>query len=195
VSVDITVDLTLYPVEAVMGTAYVFVDRCYVFLDKPAETKVQVSLTGMAGTTEDDLRRIAGEFQNELLSQALRQEVGRRHERVRELLLARALFGAAPRMEEDASGAGDLAGRDDLDGDLGLGEGLDGGGEGADASADAARGPDGAALPDDNDDYLDDPLGIAVPWEQKFARPGPDPGATSTAAADAAKGESGDKPQ
>lgn len=164
-SVDLTVDLSLYPIGAVMGAAYVFVDRCYVFLDKPAEGKVQVSLTGKPGSTEDDLHAISGEFQNELLSQALRHEIGLRHERLRELLMARALFGAAPELAEEGKGerGAEQASGDVLSGDL------------------AASGDTDPAERED-DQYLDDPLGIAIPWEEKYDAAAAKAGKPGTAA-------------
>jgi His-Xaa-Ser system protein HxsD len=184
VSVDVTVDLALYPIEAVMGTAYVFVDRCYVFLDKPAEGKVQIQLTGKPGLADAELRAIAAEFQNELLSQALRFELGKRHERVRELLMARALFGAAPKLDAEGDRADGLGPDelDDLQGTMGeapAGEGAGdpqaGGGPRRWRAAGQAGGEGGGPqdpLPDDGDDYLDDPLGIAVSWEEKYAKSG-----------------------
>jgi His-Xaa-Ser system protein HxsD len=139
VSVDLVVDVGLYPVEAVMGAAYVFVDRCYVLLDRLADGKVKVALSARPGTSEEAFRDLAGQFQNELLAQALRHRIGQRHEKLRETIVARALFGAAPEMERGAPG-GDLPALDPKH------------------------------LPGEEDDYLDDPLGIAVPWEEKYGK-------------------------
>src|SRR5688572_10771117 len=36
------IDAGLYPLEAVYGAAYVFFDRCYVLLDRPAPTKLRI---------------------------------------------------------------------------------------------------------------------------------------------------------
>lgn len=133
-SVDVVVDLGLYPVDAVMAAAYVFVERCFVFLDKLEGGRVKISLTAKPGTSAEALREVEGAFQNELLAQALRRHVAARHERVRETLVARALFGAAPALPE--------------------------------APAEPALDP--RFLPASDDDYLEDPLGIAVPWEEKY---------------------------
>jgi His-Xaa-Ser system protein HxsD len=145
VPVEIDVDLSVYPLEPTMGAAYVFLDRCYVFLDKLPDGKVRVALTGKPGCTEDALAVVAGEFRNELLSQALRHQVGLRHEKLRELLLARALFGAAPQLEHG----------DDDDEDA------------ADDSEEAMW-KALEELPDGDEAFLDDPLGIAVSWEERF---------------------------
>lgn len=154
-TVDVVVDPGVYPIESVMASAYVFVDRCYVLLDKLADGRIKVALTAKAGTTDEQLAAVSGEFQNELLAQALRREVASRHERVREAIIARALFGAAPLVD------------------------------GAPAEP---PGLDPRFLPAEDDDYLEDPLGIAVPWEEKYGQAAPAADAATPAEPAAADG-------
>jgi His-Xaa-Ser system protein HxsD len=146
VNVDLTVDTALYSMDAILGTAYVFVDRCYVFLDRAPDGAVRVSLSPKDGTADAAMRAVAGDFQNELLAQALRSRIAERHEKVRETIVARALFGAAPRLPEEAGG---------------------------EPLPDPRAALDPQFLPADGDDYLEDPLGIAVPWEEKFGASAP----------------------
>lgn len=151
-TVDVVVDTGVYPLEVVMGAAYVFVDRCFLLLDRTADGRVKVAFTPKPGAAEGAVEALAGEFQNELLAQALRARLGERHEKVREALVARALFGAAPEQPAEPAPA-----------------------------SDAQLGLDPSFLPASDDDYLEDPLGIAVPWEEKYAKadaaaaPGGDP--------------------
>lgn len=150
-TVDVVVDTGVYPLEVVMGAAYVFVDRCFLLLDRAPDGRVKVTITPKPGANEGLAEALAGEFQNELLAQALRARLGERHEKVREALVARALFGAAP--EQAAAEP---------------------------PATDAQLGVDASFLPAADDDYLEDPLGIAVPWEEKYAKaepPAPPPGA------------------
>ncbi len=154
-NVDLTVDTALYPMDAILGTAYVFVDRCYVFLDRTADGAVRVSLSPKDGTSDAAMNAVAGDFQNELLAQALRARIAARHEKLRETIVARALFGAAPRLAEGAP---------------------------AGTAADPQPALDPKFLPAENDDYLEDPLGIAVPWEEKFGTPAAAPAAGEGAA-------------
>lgn len=135
---EFSVDGGFYPVDVVMAAAYVFTERCYVLLDPSADGRVKVSLSAKAGVAADALSAIAGEFQNELLAQALRRRVADRHEKVREFIVARALFGAAPTLEARTP------------------------------PDDARLGIDPKFVPAGDDDFLDDPLGIAVPWEEKY---------------------------
>jgi His-Xaa-Ser system protein HxsD len=137
--VDLEFDLDLYPLDAVMGTAYVFTDRCHVRVDKLSDARVRASLSPKAATDEETMKSLAGEFQNELLAQALRLRVAARHEKVREAIVVRALFGAAPVVPEAAA-----------------------------LPSDEQLGVEPQFLPAEGDDYLDDPLGIAIPWEEKY---------------------------
>jgi His-Xaa-Ser system protein HxsD len=138
---NFVVDLDIYPLDVVMAAGYSFIDRFYVLIDKESEGKVKVSLSPKPSQPGALAERLADEFSNELLGQALRREIGKKHEKVREVLLARALFGAAPKLTETSW---------------------------TEQNAEAPIGvSDGLA---ENDDYLDDPLGIAVPWEEKFGK-------------------------
>jgi His-Xaa-Ser system protein HxsD len=120
-----------YPMDAVYGASYVFLDRCYVYLDKTADKRIIIVLQGKEALDKAALESLAGEFSNELLHQVLRTRIAKRTGKVREMIIGRALFSA--------EGATDDYGLDDDYDDLG-----------------------------DDADYLDDPLGIAVPWEEKY---------------------------
>src|SRR5262249_28128616 len=43
-AIAIEFDETLYPKEAVYGAAYVFIDRCWVHLDRSADRRIKVTL-------------------------------------------------------------------------------------------------------------------------------------------------------
>lgn len=144
-TVDVQVDQSIYSLEVIMGAAYVFVDRCFLLLDRTADGRVNVAFTPKPGAAPEVVESIAGEFQNELLAQALRARLGERHEKVREALVARALFGAAPEQAPSAPAP----------------------------ATDEQLGLEARFLPAADDDYLEDPLGIAVPWEEKFAKADP----------------------
>jgi His-Xaa-Ser system protein HxsD len=124
------VDPSLYPMDAVYGAAYVFIDRCYVFLDKDAQGRVVVSLTPKAGAADEaTLTKWAGEFSNELLSCAWRHQIAAQNRQILEQVTSLALGGAM--------GPPSL---DDL------------------ASFDFSSQP------------LEDPLGIAMSWEDKYKK-------------------------
>ncbi len=88
------VDETLYPVNAIYGAAYVFIDRCYVFLDRPVAAQVRVTLTPKKPLSAEDLQAFLGEFANELLSCAWRNHLTRENQAILEAVTVEALSNA-----------------------------------------------------------------------------------------------------
>ncbi|MEZ4453778.1 MAG: His-Xaa-Ser system protein HxsD [Nannocystaceae bacterium] len=94
-AVHLTIDAALYPLEAVYGASYIFVDRCYVFLGRPREGVIVATLqTKAAEPGEDALRALVGEFANELLSCAWRAQITAQNRAVIESVTSQALAGA-----------------------------------------------------------------------------------------------------
>jgi His-Xaa-Ser system protein HxsD len=93
--VSLDVDETVYPLEAIYGGAYLFVDRCFVFLSRPGPRIVNVRLTSRGPATPAELDALAGEFANELLSQVTRLRLSQATARIREYYTAAALRAAA----------------------------------------------------------------------------------------------------
>ena len=92
-SLFLTLDEELYPRDAIYGACYLFIDRCFVFLGRPADRKVRVRLTSRGG--DGDLEAMAGEFANELLNQVIRFRLGISTAKIREYYMARA-FASLP---------------------------------------------------------------------------------------------------
>ena len=124
-------DEGLYPKDAVYGAAYIFIDRCYVHLDRPSAGRLAVRMRPKPGHSTP-LAELAGEFENELLGQAWRRLLVEENRRIVETVTTQALAGAA--------------------GPPGLDELLE-----MDADDAAA---------------FEDPLGIAVSWEDKYKKKG-----------------------
>jgi His-Xaa-Ser system protein HxsD len=116
------VDLGAYSLEAVYGACYIFLDRYYISLERPAENTIRVKAQPKVGV-EPNIA-IEGEFKNELLNQVLREKIAARNARLREYIIGRALYGAETQAE----------------------------------------------IPGATQSYLDDPMGIAVPWEDKYGK-------------------------
>lgn len=129
-AVSIVADEALYPLDAFYGAAYVFIDRCYVFADRPEEGRVRVTLTVKTGPADENmLRELVGEFANELLSCAWRHAIVKENKAYIESVTMQAIGGAM--------GPPSL---DDL------------------ASFDFTEEP------------FEDPLGIAMSWEEKYKK-------------------------
>ena len=95
-AVTMNVDADVYPLQALYGAAFIFIDRCYVFVDKPAEGQLAVTLTAR-GTVEDEdvLRKLVGEFANELLTCAWRHQITQDNRMLIEAVTMQAIGGAA----------------------------------------------------------------------------------------------------
>jgi His-Xaa-Ser system protein HxsD len=152
-AVELELDEGLYPKDAIYGAAYVFIDRCYVHLDRAGDRRVKVTLRSKKGAPLDS-QACAGELENELLAQAWRRQILDENRQLVEAITTRALGGAA-----GPPGLDELLAMD-------IGE----------ATA------------------FDDPLGIAMSWEEKYkkkgtaaaAEPAPSPGAEVNGDASAA---------
>jgi His-Xaa-Ser system protein HxsD len=98
------IDLSIYPLQAVYGACYEYLDRAYVLLGRAPGPKQALIATlrgkGPARLGRAALGAIAGEFANKLLDHALRVEVAKKNARVREMVVARALLSAAPPMSD-----------------------------------------------------------------------------------------------
>ncbi len=126
-SARIELDDAIYPLEALYGASYIFIDRCYVLLDRPGPGKWRATLAPKKAGA--DLRALVGEFVNELLSCAWRHQITQANRAVIEQVTVQAIGGAMGPPSLD-----DLA-RFDFTGEK-----------------------------------LEDPLGIAMSWEEKYKK-------------------------
>jgi His-Xaa-Ser system protein HxsD len=127
-AVELEFDTAFYPMDAVYGAAYIFIERCYLHLDRIAEQRVKVALKAkLPGASSEAL---AGDFQNEILGQAWRRQIVEENRPLIETITSTALAGAA-----GPPGLDDLL-------EMEIGE----------------------------ETAFEDPLGIAMSWEEKYAR-------------------------
>jgi len=117
----------IYPLEAVYGACYVFIDRAYLFLDGNPEKEIKVFLKGKEELNQKELEKLAGEFKNELLNYTLRLTIAKNTKKIRETIVEKALFSALPHEEIVAEEKEEKI-------------------------------------------FEEDPLGITVPWEEKYGK-------------------------
>jgi His-Xaa-Ser system protein HxsD len=129
-AVSLSIGSALYPLSAVYAAAYIFIDRCYVLIDRPDPERYRITLSAKKGeASEATLTAYAGEFANELLSCAWRAKIAEESRGLIESATAQALHGAM--------GAPSL---DDLE------------------------------KFDFSEEAFEDPLGIAMSWEEKYGK-------------------------
>ncbi|MBU2472843.1 His-Xaa-Ser system protein HxsD [Patescibacteria group bacterium] len=88
-----------YPLEAIYGTAYVFIDNAYLFLNSQAPKKIEVFLKGKKKLSKKQLNNLKDEFLNELLHNTLRMTITKRNKKIREFIVSRALFSIIENIE------------------------------------------------------------------------------------------------
>ncbi len=94
-TVTLAVDATIYPLQALYGASYIFIDRCYVFIDRPEEGQFRVVLSPKdASPDAEALRSLVGEFANELLSCAWRHQITQDNRVAIETVTMQAIAGA-----------------------------------------------------------------------------------------------------
>jgi His-Xaa-Ser system protein HxsD len=147
-------NLKLYSLEAIYGAAYVFLDRAYVYLEEAPKSKVKVTLRSKNRLAEKGLDGLKDEFLNELLNFSLREQISKSNKKIREYIVARALSSASATIMPGRKPMGqeDTQGRK-------LSEGV---------------------IPWTRERFKEqpagkkekiwgkDPMGIAVPWEEKY---------------------------
>ena len=106
-SLTLSLDVSLYPRDVLYAAAYVFLDRAYVLLDR-VESRFVVHFRSKRPLDAATLQAIAGEFENELLAQALRHQVVDANQRIIEEVVAVAIAGAAG--DGEGEGGGGLEG-------------------------------------------------------------------------------------
>ena len=99
--VALTLDESIYPMDAIYGAAYLFVDRCYVFLSREGDRMVEVRLKPKGESSSAALQALAGELANELLNQVLRVRIGDSTRKIREYYMARAFFSPSTQSSID----------------------------------------------------------------------------------------------
>jgi His-Xaa-Ser system protein HxsD len=94
-SVAMHVASASYPVGAIYGAAYLFLDRCWVFLDRPDEAHVRVTLSWRREPADGAQRAAVAEFAEELVSCAWRAEIAQETRALIEGATSRAHSGSA----------------------------------------------------------------------------------------------------
>ncbi|MCH5138437.1 His-Xaa-Ser system protein HxsD [Clostridiaceae bacterium UIB06] len=82
----------IYSLTAVMKTAYMFIEKVYIYFDYEKEKVIRVEFTTKETYDRDHMEKMVKEFYNELLNQALRLKVFKDTKNIRELILGRALY-------------------------------------------------------------------------------------------------------
>lgn len=144
--IKIAINAKVYPLEAIYAAAYVFLDKAYIFLEGDPAKKIFVNIKSKEEDGPSVEKKIKGEFLNELINCGLRQKISEKNSKLREYIVGAALLGASGKLNVFPASAQD---EDEAECDC--------------------SGEDGESTEEDLK-WEDDPLGIAVPWEDKFLK-------------------------
>jgi len=87
-TIVVNVDESIYALETLLRTCYIFTDRAYIYLrrEKPGHISVHITCKERG----NDPQVLAGEFANELLDYRVRSSVSAESGKIRELIVAQA---------------------------------------------------------------------------------------------------------
>ena len=149
-AVSFVVDESVYPLEAIYGATFTFLDRSFVFLGRgEGEGEVRITLSAKKlPTTSEELREWVGELANELLACAWRGRILEQNRATIEAVTSQAIGGAMgpPSLDE----------LEDFD---------------------------------FSEEPFEDPLGIAMSWEEKYGKKDASPKGGATGDAPPAEGK------
>lgn len=83
----------IYPIDVVMKTSYIFIENFYIFFDYEQEHVIIVSFKSKNGASKEEMSGYIGEFFNEMLNQLIRVDIFNKTKNIRQIILARALYG------------------------------------------------------------------------------------------------------
>lgn len=89
----IKLNLDIYPLEVSMKAAYNYIEKVYIFFEKDSEKIYEIEFESK--DEKVDLNKVISEFKNELLHEKIRKNISDETRNIREILLARALYGFA----------------------------------------------------------------------------------------------------
>ena len=92
-SLCVSVDTSVYSLEALFRVCYAFTDRCYLFL-QPEESSPVIRVRITRKSPDCDMTTLAGEFSNELINQRVRLQIASETRSIRELIVAQAFAEA-----------------------------------------------------------------------------------------------------
>ncbi len=164
--IEIKVDAAVYPLEVIKAACYGFTDRAHIRITKSSGGQTSIEATPKQSLTDPQKQELSGEFHNELIHQSLRIQISRANQKIREYIVTKALVSAQQPSSPPAEQAQAAA---------------------CPECAVPAQEPAPAAVMDkeleveidkllaeiEKGEKGEDPLGVSVPWEEKYGEKPP----------------------
>jgi His-Xaa-Ser system protein HxsD len=92
---SLIVDTAVFSIDTVLKTSYLFLDRCFIFLERCSDPDDKlVVYFSLSGSSDLELDQVIGEFGNRLIWQQVRQSVAAETAEIRNLIVAQAFTEA-----------------------------------------------------------------------------------------------------
>jgi len=87
---ELIIDISLFSKDIIFKTAFLFLDKLYVFLKKKTKSSICVQFI-LKEDSKENLENIIGDFSNELLNNSLRQKLFEENKEIRTKIINSAL--------------------------------------------------------------------------------------------------------
>lgn len=137
----IPINPKIYPLDVIYSAAYVFLDNFYIIIDGDPNKMVTVKIFPK-DSSNPNKKDIGKEFNNELVNYAFYKKQVEKNADIRKAIIQRALVTT------------ELSGEPVAD----------------DSVSQSQESPEIEEFKDSDADFIEDPEGIAIPWEEKFGK-------------------------
>jgi len=139
--VIVKINPKIYPMDVVYSAAYIFLDKAYVLIDGDPKKEIIVELKPKK---KENIETLGNEFNNELLNYANYKKFSEKNKDIRTMIVQRAIITGDPAVVDQVQNS-----EDELD----------------EETKKLLK-----ELESEDEDWLDDPEGIAIPWEEKYGK-------------------------
>ena len=95
---EFSIDDRIFPLPAVLKTAYLYLDLYYVHMEYKSEHNLFIEITGKEGGRLP--KSLSSTFSNDLIAQVTRHSIANSERNIRELILGRALYSTCFETED-----------------------------------------------------------------------------------------------
>ncbi len=89
--ISFLLNVDIYPKYVIYKACYTFIDRVYIYLDKPNKENIKVILKGKNKLKGKEMESLKGLFLNELLNVILRENITKRNKKILEYIVGGAI--------------------------------------------------------------------------------------------------------
>lgn len=92
---EFIIEEKIYNIKTLMKAAYIYIDKLYILFESIGKNKIKIIFKGKEKLSDETYEKYVGRFINELLHQKIRENISKDTKNIREMILARALYGTA----------------------------------------------------------------------------------------------------